>query len=174
GRLVAGWRELVPRAHRQTMVAAEDAVADRGAQLARNRPLVLDGEVRDAAARIEPIGCGKRRRRADVKTSTTSAAVIDLRRVRRQIERGEDRAEKQPRAELARDQIRVLALPPEAGGGGERLLHHRRGVDENLHVAAGLRSQPTGQCLEAELDEVVVVVAARVDRDRAAVAPPQD
>src|SRR5262249_38299555 len=120
--LVAGLRELVPRAYRQTIVAAEDAVADRGAQLARNRPRVLDGEVGDAAARIEPVGRGERRRRADVETSTTSAAVIDLRRVRRQIERGEDRAEEQPRPELARDQIGVLALPAEAGGGGERLL----------------------------------------------------
>src|SRR6516164_411928 len=93
--LVAGLRELVPRAHRQAIVAAEDAVADRGAQLARNRPLVLDGEVRDAAARIEPIGRGKRRRRADGKTSTTSGAVIYLRRVRRQIESGEVRADEQ-------------------------------------------------------------------------------
>src|SRR5262249_20104623 len=98
--LAAGLRELVPRAYRQTIIAAEDAVADRGTQLTRNRPLVLDREVGDATARIEAIRRGERRRRADVETGTAGAAVIDFRRVRRQIERGEDRAEKQPRPEL--------------------------------------------------------------------------
>ena len=90
--------------------------------------------------------------------------------VRRQFERGEDRAEKQPRAELARDEIGVLALPAEAGGRGERLFHHGGGVDEHLHVAAGLREQPAGERLEPRLDDLVIVVALRVDRDRAAVA----
>ena len=55
-RLAAGLRELVPRAHRQAIVAAVDAVAHRGAQLARDRALVLDGEIGDAAPRIEPVG----------------------------------------------------------------------------------------------------------------------
>ena len=46
-------------------------------------------------------------------------AVILRRRVRRQVEGGEDRAEKQPRTKVARQQIRVLALPAEAGCSGE-------------------------------------------------------
>ena len=52
---------------------------------------------------------------------------------------GEDRAEKQPRAEVAGDEIGVLALPAEPGLGRERLLHHRRRVDEDLHLAVGER-----------------------------------
>ena len=48
---------------------------------------------------------------------------------------GEDRAEEEPGAEVAADEVGVLALPAEPGGLGERLLHHRRGVDEHLHVA---------------------------------------
>src|SRR5262249_58238672 len=103
--------EVVRRARRKTIVAAEDAVADGGAQLARNRPLVLDREVGDAAARIEPIGRGERRRRADVETDMTSAAMIDLRRVRRQVKRGEDHGEEKPRPTLARNQDVELALP---------------------------------------------------------------
>src|ERR1700751_721223 len=46
--------EFVPGAHELTVIAAEDAVADRGAQLRRDCGLVLDGEVGDAAPRIEP------------------------------------------------------------------------------------------------------------------------
>ena len=60
-----------------------------------------------------------------------------LGRIGRQIERGEDRAEEQPRAEFARDQIGVLALPADAGRFRQRLFHHRRGVDEDFDLAAG-------------------------------------
>ena len=65
-RLVPGLRELVPRADRQAIVAAIDAVADQRPQRARDRALVLDGEVGDAAPRIELVGRGKGRGRADV------------------------------------------------------------------------------------------------------------
>jgi hypothetical protein len=44
---------------------------------------------------------------------------------------------------VAADEVGVLALPAEAGGGGQRLFHHRRGIDEDLHLAAGRgTSQP--------------------------------
>ncbi len=85
--------------------------------------------------------------------------MVGLRLVERQFERREDRAEKQPGAELARDQIGVLALPAEAGGFGERLLHHRRGVDEDLHLAAGLGREPLRDALQLALDQVVIVAA---------------
>ena len=65
-RLAPGLRELVPRADREAIVAAIDAVAHQRAQLARDRTLVLDRQVRDAAPRIEPVGRGKRIGRADV------------------------------------------------------------------------------------------------------------
>src|SRR5262245_37084180 len=64
-RLAAGLCELVPRTYRKTIIAAVNAIADRGAQFAGNRAAVLDGEVGDAAARIEPIRFGKRRRRTN-------------------------------------------------------------------------------------------------------------
>ena len=100
--------------------------------------------------------------------------MIGLGRVRRQVEGGEDGAEKQPRAEPARHQIGVLALPADAGRGGQRLFHHRGGVDEHLHVAARLRDEPARQVLEALLDDVVIVVALGIDRDRAAIAGGED
>ena len=49
--------------------------------------------------------------------------------IRRQRQVGEDLAEKEPRAGIARDEIGVLADPAEAGIARERVLEHRRGVD---------------------------------------------
>ena len=65
-RFAPGLREFVPRANRQAIVAAVDAIADQRAQRARDRALVLDGQIGDAAPRIEAIRRGKCRRRADV------------------------------------------------------------------------------------------------------------
>ena len=62
-------RELVPRADGEAIVAAIDAVADRGAELARDRALVLDGQVGDAAPRIELVGRREGVGRADVEAA---------------------------------------------------------------------------------------------------------
>ena len=108
-------RELVPRADGEAVVAAIDAVAHAAAELARDRALVLDREIGDAAPRIELVGrrkgvaSGRRRGRPG------RAAMVGLGRVGRQLERGEDLAEEQPGAELARHQVGVLALPADAG-----------------------------------------------------------
>ena len=127
--------ELVPRAHREAIVAAIDAVADRFAEFVRDRSLVLDGEIGDAAPRIELVGRGKCRRRTDVEAGPAGAAMIGLGIIARQLERGEDRAEKQPRAELARHEIGVLALPAQPRRLRQRLFHHGGGVDEHLDLA---------------------------------------
>ena len=55
--------------------------------------------------------------------------------VARQVGRGEDRAEKQPRAEFARDQIGVLALPAQSRRLRQRLFHHGGGIDEHFHLS---------------------------------------
>ena len=56
----------------------------------------------------------------------------------------------------------------------ERLLHHRRGVDEYLDVAAGVFDEPAPETFETRLDQLVVVVALGVDRYGAARARFQD
>jgi peptide-methionine (S)-S-oxide reductase len=58
--------ELVPRADRQAIVAAIDAVAHLGAQVLGHRALVLDRQVGNAAPRIQPVGRGKGIGRADI------------------------------------------------------------------------------------------------------------
>ena len=80
-------------------------------------------------------GAGKRVRRTDVEARPARPAMLALRRVRLQLQRREDRAEEEPVAQLARQQVRVLPLPAEPRRLPQRLLRHRRGVDEHLHLA---------------------------------------
>src|SRR4029079_2838062 len=106
----------------------------------------------------------------NIDAGAATAAMVLVRAVVGQLERGEDRAEKQPRAELARDQIGVLALPAKAGRLRERLFHDCRRVDEHLDVAAGLVREPARDGFQPRLDDLVIIVAAGIDRNRAAVA----
>src|SRR5579864_8000549 len=89
--------ELVPGTYELTVIAAEDAVADRRPQLHRDRALVLDGEVGDAAPRIEPEGCHDRAGGAGWNAGLTAAAVRARRLIERQREIGEDLTEKEIR-----------------------------------------------------------------------------
>src|SRR6185437_16412751 len=102
-------------------------------------PFVLDGEIGDAARGIEAIGRGERRGRADIEAAPALAAVILMRRVRRQVEREIDLAEEKPGAEIARDEVGVLALPAEPSRFGEWLFHDRRRVDEDFEPARPAR-----------------------------------
>src|SRR3546814_9719074 len=81
-------RKLVPRADGEAVVAAVDAVAHGRAQRARNVPLVLDGEVGDAASGVEPVRADEGLRRTDVQAAPARAAMIALRRVRLQRQIG--------------------------------------------------------------------------------------
>src|SRR5215472_16296421 len=135
-------RELVPGADREAVVAAVDAVAERRAKFARDRSLLFDRQIGNAAPGVEPIGSSERAGGTYVETGTAAPAAINLGLVRCQLERGEDRREKEPGAELAGHEIRVLALPAESSRGGQRLLHDRCGIDKHPYVAAGLREEP--------------------------------
>ena len=69
----------------------------------------------------------------------------------------------------------MLALPTKARGLGQRLFHHRGGVDENLDLGAGGGlDQPAAKALEALLDQIMIILALRIDADGAARALPQD
>ena len=100
--------------------------------------------------------------------------MIDVRRIARQIERRENRAEEQPGAEFARHQVGVLALPAQPRRLRQRLFHHGCGIDKHLYIAARCGDQPARQCFQPLLDQVVIVVALGIDRNRAAAALLQD
>ena len=87
----------------------------------------------------------------------------------RQLGGGQDGADEEPRAQLARHEIGVLALPAQTRLLRQRLLHQRRRVDEDLDLGAGAVRQPLRQALELALDHVMVIAIQRIDGDDAGV-----
>ena len=83
----------------------------------------------------------------------------------------EDRTEKEPRPKFAGHNIGMLALPADPRGLSQRLLHHRRRVDEDLHARTAAGRKIAGDSFELALDDIVVIEALRVDRDCGVAAP---
>src|SRR5262249_43329658 len=136
GRVARFLGELVPGAGSQAVVAAVDAVAEQRAQLRVDRSLMFDGEIGDAAAGIDAVGRGKGLGRAGIEAGAALATMVGLGPVVRQLSGKQEFAEEQPGAELARDEVGVLALPAQSCRLRCGLLHHRRGVDEYLYMVA--------------------------------------
>ena len=170
--LAARLREAVPRAHQLAVVAAEDTVADGCAHLPGDAALQLDGEVRDAAARVELPGAGEGLCGADIEAGAAAAAVGGVEgRVGRQRDVGVDLAQEKPRPGLGVDEQRVLADPAQTGFLCEPALQHRSAVDEGpqggvrAHRADALR-----EFGEAVAENLVIVAAQRVAGHVAALA----
>src|SRR5580658_6261476 len=94
-------RLAVPGAHILADVAADNSIAHWSAKLVGNRSAEFDGEIGDAAARVEHIRRGERLRGAGIETARTSAAEIGGRRFARRErgfegQRGDNDSEKQP------------------------------------------------------------------------------
>ncbi len=85
----------------------------------------------------------------------------------RQVEGGEELGEEEPGAEPAVDLDGGLAVPAEAGVGGEVAFEHRAGVDVAALGAAEV-AQGGVEVAELFLDEVVVVVVPGVAGDAVA------
>ena len=127
-------REFVPRAGGEAIVAAIDAVADGGAEFARDMALVLDRQIGDAAARIEHVGMRKRIGRAGVETGAALAAMIRLGFVRRRSRFVKIAPRKSQEPNSRETRLRMLALPAEPSRLRHRLFHHRRRIDEDLEL----------------------------------------
>ena len=113
--------------------------------------MMLDGEVGDAACRIEPIRRGEGVSGTDIEAARAGAAAVGMRSVGYEAERGVDLPQEQPGAVRARDQVGVLALPADAGAFGQRLFHHWRGVDEHLHRRSEARHDELREMLQPPL-----------------------
>src|SRR6185295_1809667 len=103
------------RAHVLARVAAEQPIADALAELLRDRPPVLDRQVRDATPRIQPARAHERARRACIQTQPAFAAALAHWLVQRELGAGHDRGEEDVRAEAGHDQTAVLADEADAG-----------------------------------------------------------
>ena len=155
---LAALRELVPRAHRQAVVAAVDAVAhQRRGIRAGSGPCARWSGRRCSAAHRAGRAPGKPRsgRRRGRPGRCRSDPLPARRAADSSVVKIAPRNSHEPNS---RD-TRLVCLPcqPRPAAAAERLLHHRRGVDEHLHVAAGLRDQPARQRLQPGLDDVVIV-----------------
>src|SRR5471030_2307169 len=100
--LAADFGVAVPRAGKLTVVAAVDAVADQRPQFQRNRTFQFDGQVRNAAPRIELVGPDDRARGTDVDALRAAAAMLPGRSVRWQRQVGIDLSQEEIRPGLAR------------------------------------------------------------------------
>ena len=164
--------EFVPRADQLAIVATVDAIADQWPQLERNRPGMLDGEVRDAAPCIQPVRRNDGLRRADVDAGGATAAMRRDRLARRQGQVDINFAEEKHRSGFTVQQQRVLAAPALPASGGQLGLQHRGRVGEDavtepFHLPGNFFTQ----CLQARPHYVVIVAAARIDRHNALGGP---
>ena len=165
----AALRVLVPRADQLAVVAAVDAVADRGAQLDRDRPFVLDRQVGDAAPRVEPVRRDDRLRRADVDAGACSCrSAARPASVERQRQVDVDLAEEEHRAGLAAtapacacraSRGRCCAASSTSSTGAESVKTRW----PNGPIASASRS---ASCCSRCAQHLVIVAAARVERDR--------
>ena len=166
-RFAAPRRLAVPRAHLLAHVAAEQPVADSGPQFVRDRAAQLDGQVADAAPRVELIGRDERVGRTGVQARGAGAAVVGREgRVGLEREIEQQGAEEEIAAQLLVDQHRVLAEPAQAGPAGEVALQQRGRV----HDASALRARDLGlhpgqQFVQLGAKHVVIIPAAGVAGD---------
>ena len=157
--------KFIPRAGRQTIITAVDAVAHFGAQAFVYRPFMLNGEIRNTASRVQLIGCWKRIGWTSGKAGAARSTVVNFGGVHGQVQCGEHRADEKPVAQIAADQIGVLALPAQTRGLPQRLFWHWRGVYKYLHFAPALGNQPARQTFQTFFYRVVIIAILRIDRD---------
>ena len=117
---------FVPRAGQLAIVAAIDAVAHCSAKFQRYRPVLLDGQVRDAAPRVQPVRRHDGSGGAGLDAGRAFAAMGGCRGRQRQRQIGEDLAQKKHRPCIAVQQQGVLAAPADATALGQFNLQNRR------------------------------------------------
>src|SRR5947209_5014558 len=94
GRGVAGL--IVPRTNVLADVATENVMANAFTKLQRNLAAFFNGEVSDAAAGIHLAGCEDGLRRTCINTARAASTTVGSGNIRRQLQRCEHYAEKDP------------------------------------------------------------------------------
>ena len=88
-----------------------------------------------------------------------------LRRIGRQLERGENFREKKPGAELAVEQHRALAMPADPGFGGKVAFQHRSRYRRRISADRRPRSRKAVQFPQLFLHHFVIIIAPGIARD---------
>ncbi len=126
---------------------------------------MLDRPVRDAAIGVDDPVVDDRAGRAGVDARATRSAEVGVGEIGVELGDGEDLSEQQPRAEIARQQVGVLADPAEPGALGPGALEHGPGVDERARGFTRFGLEPVGKPCEPPSHDLVIVAAAGVERD---------
>ena len=162
----AALRELVPRADQLTVVAAVNAVAHQGAQLQRYRPVVLYGQVGNAATRIQLVRRDDGLRRASADTGIATAAVIADRFTGCERHVDKNFTQKEKRTGLALQHQRVFAAPAQATFDRQLGFEHRRRIGEHtVSQRPGDFLQLMRQLLQSLAHHLVVVTPSGVHRN---------
>ncbi len=166
-RFHAGHGEPVPGAAQLAVIAAVYPVADGVMKFFCDHAFIFDGQIRNAASRIELVGCKDGPGRADVDAGGAAAAVIFAFAGRdRQGQVGVELSEKKPGTGFLVDQVGVLADPAETGIACQRFFQHRRAVDKGAVAEfSDLIFNFIGQLLQAFAHHLVVIPAQRIARD---------
>ena len=115
--------EFIPRADQLAVIAAENAVADGRAEFLGDAALMLDGQITDAATRIQTVWCNDGAGRTDVDAARAGSSMPLRGQCRAaQLEVRIDFSEKKPGAFVLVDQAGVLADPAQTGIAGQSPL----------------------------------------------------
>ena len=147
------------------VVAAVDAVAHGRAQRFGNVAIVFDGEVADAAPRVQPIGRHDGAGGAGADAGAAAAAMFGNGRGGGQGQINKNLAQKKHRPAFAIEHQGVFAAPALAAAGGEFGFQHRCAIGEHAVAQRPHRlRQPVGQLLQALAQHLVVVAPPGVHR----------
>src|SRR5262252_4517219 len=170
-RVRRGRVELAPPRHRRLPVPRTDALAGiaaelPGSELPREGGLdiatVLDGQVRDAPARVQHVGRDEGLRRAGVEAGATASAAIGERLVYVEGRRGQEHPDEEPRPEIGMEQHGVLADPAEPRPRGQVALENRAGIHVALAARAARLGEIRRQLGQARRHHRMVVASPRV------------
>lgn len=127
-RFLRDFREAVPRANAEAVVAAVNAVAHHRSQFEGDGALVFDSEVGDATTCIHRVRGGDGLGRAGVDAGSAFAAVVVLFFVDGEGEGGEEVGEEEPGAESTMNLDGRLSVPTKSGFIGEIAFENWAGV----------------------------------------------
>jgi len=156
---------LVPGAGQLAVVTAVDAVAHERAQVGVDRAGLFNGQVADAAPRVQPVRRHDGLRGAHRHAGRATAAMGAGGLAQRQRQVDEDLAQEEHGTGLARQRQRVLATPGQAGARGQFHLQDRGRVGEHaVAPRAHLGRQLVGQALQALAHHLVIVPSPGIQR----------
>ena len=116
-------------------VAAKNLVTHARPQVLGDRAPLLDGQIRNAAIRIQLVGRDQRVGGTGIDAAGAAAAAVRRRQVRRKFERSQNDTQKQPRPQFLIDDAGVFSNPSDARVFGVHALDQWTRV----HIAAGLQ-----------------------------------